>query len=671
MFDAFASQAFRDFGTEEKGSKLVTRILVIDIEREERSAIVDRLHRQAYEVVVVDSAGRALDEVREAGFDLILLSSSQLAGGVNGPDLCREIKALPAYTNVPVLIFCHDEYSKPVAEKTYDSGCEAFLCKHTLPTLERVIEVMLRISERSHGLKEKNSELRFENKRLDDALHQNAEAVSLEGGGLSSLIQQEYAAGRPDGVLLTDATGSVRLADRGARELLGTELEGRTLGTLAPATRLEAFVRDTRSEPRQGFRFELPARNGSTARSLVASVVPLTNGAANGLRAVLLLDVGRRRLAEAALESQDRGLPRHQLAPLMEAARVVFSPGAITGESQPTEALRRRIQSATTRKVPVLIIGERGTGKETVARVLHFSGLSTGPFLQARCTVLSSQSLEYELFGYEKDSIPGAVADRPGLWDMARDGALFIEEIGHLSLELQERLLELVKTQQAPSEGNGRKARKPNVRLVASTTRDLHAEARAGRFLPELLAVFRDCSLRMPTLSERREDVPALATEFLRRFGGFNEVYSISAEASTALQSYDWPGNVSELEDCIEQACSRAEDGIIEIHNLTRHLRELARELPPQSINGAALGRAALTPRAPLPTSAPQPIPIARHMHEWDITEEDPINFEVYERKAILRALDTCHGNKIAAAHLLNIGKSTLYRKLKHLGISA
>ena len=164
------------------------------------------------------------------------------------------------------------------------------------------------------------------------------------------------------------------------------------------------------------------------------------------------------------------------------------------------------------------------------------------------------------------------------------------------------------------------------------------------------------------------EDVQELARVFVGRFGTRYGAEMISEEARWVMEQYDWPGNVAELEDCVEQACARVETGLVETHHLTRPLRDLAAELPSAEVIPARRG-APLAAAAPVPgTHLPSPTPLSAR--PWDITEEDPISLDLYEKKALLRALDNTGGDKLAAARLLQVGKSTLYRKLKKFGIT-
>jgi two-component system response regulator HydG len=298
-----------------------------------------------------------------------------------------------------------------------------------------------------------------------------------------------------------------------------------------------------------------------------------------------------------------------------------------------------------------------------VARTLHYSGVATGAFLQLRCSALAPDSLEDELFGYVKGAFEGAIADRPGLLTLAQDGTLLLEEVADLPLESQRKLLEFFETRSVLRKGRDR--REPvEVRVVASSSSDLESLAASGRILPALLAKF-STTIRIPPLRDRAEDIPLFATRFIDRFRGDRPITGIGQRALWVMQQYSWPGNLAELQDCIEQACRRTTGPQIEVDALSRAVRDLESELPDAGLIPA------IRPAAPVPgESVPAAALMGRaRQRTWDISDDDPVSLALYEKKALLRALDACGGDKLAAARLLRVGKSTLYRKLKRFDI--
>jgi len=658
----------------------VSRILLIDDELASRLVMQNRLKDLGHDVVVTENGAKGLLEARESPFDLVLVEYN-LASGVSGLEVCRRLKQVPQAMAVPVLIVSRQAVAREDVHKGYEAGCDAFVAKPDLPLLDDVLGALLRFKGLHDELARQLRALEEFNRRLHETQQRGGEA---EGGaaGEGGPSARDLSAVRPDGILTVDAEGIVRYADRGARDLLGAGLEGKNLGRLAPASGLEAFVRDARTEAREGFRFDLPARSGRAGRSLSAGVVPLI--AAPGskdpeLRVVLLADLGRRRVATELIRLQDYILPRRELGVLLDAARTVFGPATFVGSSAAAARVRGLVAEAARGTQPVLILGEPGTGKEHVARALHFSSDLGGPFLPVGCAGLSAESLETELFGHVRGAFEGASGDRPGLFQQGARGTLYLEDVDQLPLPLQDKLLRALREGKVTRAGS-EKPEPSEVRVVAATTVDLTSRAREGAFLVELLQELSALVIVVPSLRERREDVPLLAQHFLVRFGAGLPALEVSEAALWTMENYDWPGNVRELEACVRRACQQAASvGTIEVEHLPPALVELAERLPRRDLVPAApparvaLGNEHSGAQA---GSAPQRLEFGAGSGErvgasrpWEIGPDDPPSLELYEMKALLHALDRTGGDKLAAARLLKVGKSTLYRKLKRYGI--
>jgi len=655
----------------------LSRILLIDDESATRLILHNRLKDLGYVVVTAENGAKGLLEARESNFDLVLVDAS-LSTGINGFEVCRRLKQTPQTSAVPVLMLSKHTSSREELHKGYDSGCEAFLLKSDMGNLEDVIRAMLRIKSLQDDLARQNRALEDANRRLQQERQRGADLETSEKGpGEQALVVRELAAGRPDGVLLVDSEGVVRHADRGARELLGASLEGKNLGRLAPATGLEAFVRDARTEAREGFRFDLPGRDGRSGRSLSASVVPLVGNPGErdpGLRVVLLIDAGRRRVATELMRTQEYAIPRREVGVLLDAARVAFGPATLIGSSPAMTRVRAQVAEGARSIEPVLLLGEPGTGKEHTARAIHFGGFASGPFLPLNCSALSPANLDAELFGVVKGATPEAVIDRPGLFQQATSGSVFLEDVERLTSELQGKLLRVVKERQVQRVGSER-AEPTSARILAASSSDLHAAAAAGAFLPELLDRLSTIEIRLSPLRERIEDVAGLTQHFLQRYGCTSPELEVTDEALFVLESHDWPGNVGELEAAVERACANATGDVIGVEELPAALRELHGTLPRRdlvpsprrarvSIGGT---HTAIGEGAPAVARVTPSIPEPRK--PWEIGPEEPVSLDLYEKKALLRALEETHGDKLAAARLLKVGKSTLYRKLKRYGI--
>ena len=236
----------------------------------------------------------------------------------------------------------------------------------------------------------------------------------------------------------------------------------------------------------------------------------------------------------------------------------------------------------------IIIEGETGTGKEVVAKTIHQkSKRADKPFIVFDCSAVPANLIEAELFGHEKGSFTGAVVSRPGLFEMANGGTIFLDELGELGIDLQPKLLRVLETREVRRVG-GQRTQKVDIRVVAATNRRLEDEVQAGRFREDLFYRLSVVRLFLPPLRERREDVALLVRHFLRvsRFNrddsGNPKIKAVSRTVVEALRNYDWPGNVRELLNCIERACSFAEGDTITLEDLpqnvveTEHMKRLS-----------------------------------------------------------------------------------------------
>jgi two-component system response regulator HydG len=303
--------------------------------------------------------------------------------------------------------------------------------------------------------------------------------------------------------------------------------------------------------------------------------------------------------------------------------------GNIVGRAPEMEKLYRMIVKAARTAHPVLITGESGTGKEMVARALHYSGPSRDkPFIPVDCGSLVPTLIESELFGYVKGAFTGALQSKQGLLAIAEGGTVFLDEVGELALELQSKLLRALQEREIRPVGSTTTI-PIDVRILAATNRDLEQAVSQGAFRRDLYFRLNVLSLRIPPLRERREDIRLLVTTLLERLSRESgRSYEVSDDAMKVLLAYDWPGNVRELENCIERCCAMNSGPVI-------HTTDL-----PDCISGAQRQDTSQLPD--------------RIVRVADL-----------ERQAILRAIAQLNGDKLTAAKLLGIGKTTLYRKLK------
>jgi DNA-binding NtrC family response regulator len=252
-----------------------------------------------------------------------------------------------------------------------------------------------------------------------------------------------------------------------------------------------------------------------------------------------------------------------QLRSLLERSQ---PPADMVGQSPAMQELFRLIQRAGPSDKAILIQGESGTGKELVARALHrASTRADKPLVVINCAALPETLLESELFGHEKGSFTGAVSAKPGLFEMADGGTLFIDEIGEMPGSLQAKLLRVLEDGSLRRVGSLQE-RKVNVRLLAATNRDLAAEVKAGRFREDLYYRINVMSLELPPLRERAGDIPLLVKHFLGPF------WEIEPEALARIEAYSWPGNVRQLINALERAKILADDRLVRLKDLPKEI---------------------------------------------------------------------------------------------------
>jgi DNA-binding NtrC family response regulator len=309
--------------------------------------------------------------------------------------------------------------------------------------------------------------------------------------------------------------------------------------------------------------------------------------------------------------------------------------GNIIGCAPEMEKLYRIIGKAAQSTHPVLILGESGTGKELVARSIHFSGPHReGPFIPVDCGSLVPTLIESELFGYVKGAFTGANHSKDGLLAIAEGGTVFLDEVGELPVDLQAKLLRAIQEKEIRPVGSTRRV-PINVRILAATNRDLEQAVAQGTFRRDLYFRLNVLSLRIPPLRERRQDIPLLAQHFLDRLnseGGPKR--ELDDEALKSMLAYDWPGNVRELENCLERAFALSTGPILSIRDLPSAITDI-RGVISSGENGG-----------------PKIIPMAE-----------------LEKRTIINTIEQLNGDKLLAARLLGIGKTTLYRKLKEYAI--
>jgi DNA-binding NtrC family response regulator len=327
------------------------------------------------------------------------------------------------------------------------------------------------------------------------------------------------------------------------------------------------------------------------------------------------------------------------------------APRILVGRSPKVKLVLQQIEKVSSSRWPVLILGETGTGKELIAKTLH--GRSTpGPFVVVDCSSLVGPLMESELFGHMKGSFTGAAATKIGLIEMANGGAAFFDEIGELPLDLQAKLLRVLQEKEFRPVG-GNHVRRSDFRVISATNRDLATEVEKGTFRRDLYFRLNVITLRLPPLRTRVEDIPDLVEHFLRRYG---RGHIMSVEAMQALLSYTWPGNVRQLEHCIQHMVAVNSGPVLH-----------PRDLPTMLVNHLGHGEQSSPIHSDLAAMAQSLNPMPEH----GLLQSPIVPLPELERRAILDALRYTKGDRTMAASLLGIGRTTLYRKLKDYGVEA
>jgi transcriptional regulator with PAS, ATPase and Fis domain len=289
----------------------------------------------------------------------------------------------------------------------------------------------------------------------------------------------------------------------------------------------------------------------------------------------------------------------------------------------------------------VLLQGESGTGKELIARAIHANGPRRDkPFIPVNCGALPDTLLESEMFGYERGAFTGAVGTKTGLFEAANGGTLFLDEIGELGASLQVKLLRVMQDQEVRRVG-GTGSTKVDVRIITATNRDLEQLVKEGKFRDDLFYRLNVVPITLPSLAERREDIPMLVHHFFEKYraGSSHGVHGVLPKTMALLRQYRWPGNVRELENVIERAVSLSHGPLVTPEDL------------PEAIRQGSLDEG------------------DRKLSQDDLTHDAYLTLEEVEKRHLVRVLKETKGNKVKAAKILGIDRRTLYRMAERFGL--
>ncbi len=381
---------------------------------------------------------------------------------------------------------------------------------------------------------------------------------------------------------------------------------------------------------------EPSAQNADKQKDLLWNITPLEKGE---LLLVQVQDITEKKLAEqdriqnVKREAEDA---RHQVANLRKEMMEQSTFNNMVGRSSAMKGIFTIVSQVATTPATVLVTGESGTGKELVARSLHeMSDRKSKPFIAVNCSALPDNLLESELFGYKAGAFTDAKKDKAGIFSRAHGGTIFLDEIGDISPAMQVKLLRVLQEKTFEPLGAMEQV-KVDVRVIAATNKDLNALVKTQDFREDLLYRINVLVIKLPPLRDRRGDVPLLCDHFINKFNvRYNKIIEgMSKEAQDCLLSYEYPGNIRELENIIEHAFIFCKDPVIGSHHLPDHIKNVDQD---RAIKTLATVK----------------------------------NFDELEKLFLLSVLAETHGSKIKAAEKLGIHKATLFRKLKKLGISS
>ncbi|MHC4995600.1 MAG: sigma-54-dependent transcriptional regulator [Planctomycetota bacterium] len=362
----------------------------------------------------------------------------------------------------------------------------------------------------------------------------------------------------------------------------------------------------------------------------------IQGGAYDFIEKPLDLDVFRTLVKRAA----ETVLLRHQNMELQQQVDDRYGLEGIVGASPAIQRVLSTIRQIAPTDIPVLITGSSGTGKELVANAIHHNSQRTKkPYKPINCAGLTASILESELFGHVKGAFTGAEKDRLGVFEYADGGTLFLDEIGDMPIEMQAKLLRVLESGEITPVGSN-DAKHVNVRFISATNHDLPTLIKEGKFREDLYFRIRGAELHLPALRDRREDIPLLIRHFIQRFAGQmnKEVIGIDETAQLAMMQFDWPGNVRQLLNVVQNTVAICEGDTIELSHLPTEVREAA-----GTDEGAGGGS--------------------------DLASIAGMSLEQIEKQAIRNTLRLTGGNREQAAKMLGIGERTLYRKLKEYGL--
>ena len=666
------------------------RILVVD-DRPDNLVVVDRYLTEAgHTVETVCSAELALARIAVGQrYDLFVLDV--VLPGMNGYELCSRLRARTDTVDVPVLFLTGLKRDIDDKVKGFDVGANDYLSKpvdrHEL--LARV-GVLLRLQRALTEAKTANERLE---RIVDDRTAELRDALqSLER---QRRLLEDVVHGLPSAVLVHDDDGALLKSNGAAEDFFGplsagAKLQGTKLAPFFDAESRRVLIEvgsrvtqvlDTERHGRRFFEAEASRLEGNDDRgSWLLHLSDVTS------RVDAIDEAKRRDVAEmqGRIDVLERQLETGNSYRMTQ----------VIGHSPAMAIVHQRVDQLRRSRASVLISGESGTGKELVARAIHFDGdLRDRPFVPVHCGAIPASLAESELFGYVRGAFTGAARDVKGLFEVANGGTIFLDEIGECSPDVQTKLLRVLQSGEIRPVGASRE-KIVDVRLIAASNQSLAELARQGLFREDLYYRLNVVQIDLPPLRDRVEDIPELALHLLETHAqareGDRQLTGFSREAIRLLESHPWAGNVRELENVIVRAVALSRGPLIQAEDLSPRLRGQS----VHSFGTTQQGDASRTDgyfdtpsmvkskldnvSASAPRRSDTALSIVNLADAVEATRDPgrrdlslPQFIMQIERRKIAEVLKAVGGNRIEAAKILGIGKSSLYRKIKELAIDA
>ncbi len=594
------------------------RLLVVDDDSFIREGLVDSLSDEGYLVYSADCGEMGLELFQEHQPEITILDLKM--PGMGGLGFLRQLQPSKQLAHSLIVLTGYGEYE---ATKTcYELGVQAFLSKPVnLFALKGLIKHTLKLLQYSEDLQQEIEAKEQAYDELKTAL-QAKEAAYQELARQHTFLQDTLDS-MAEGVIVLDETLCVQRISVKARQLTGMD-ESKAIPQ--PITQVLGIT-ETRSnrEFHQHFqtrtkvtdlKTQIYAHDGSII-PVRMSLIPLEPEASGGWL-MLFQDL---REEERLIRQNARGIAFGRLISCDPQMAEIFN-------------LIDRVASSAAN---VLVMGESGTGKELVAQEIHDrSKRAQGPFHAINCAAISPDLLESEFFGHERGSFTGAHQAKPGRFELAHHGTLFLDEVDEIPLSCQAKLLRALQEQTFERVG-GTKPIRVDVRVIAATNQNLKQLVQQKKFREDLYYRLHVVPIRLPPLRERVQDIPLLISTFIDRLNSREDrrVRLVAPNALQKLLDYQWPGNVRELQHVIEFAFALSQENVLQIDHFPDDLRE----------------------HSPAPTS-------------FLSTNDAPVTAAEHDRQRILSALQQTGFHKIRAAELLGIHPATIYRKIKKYGLN-